>query len=220
MQRSNGQLVIIDPWFADASTLTESQDVAENQASDTLPSVTRAKQSMSRILDAAQRVYNDWDESDEDTYAGGGICHIIADAICDVLNSLSIDCTPVSCDHEQHVYVVAKFQEGVYNIDIPYHIYETGGGFSWKKIPDVVFDAHDVTFYRTSGDPEDFEQYFLENQEQGVAEGKTVTRIDSKPISDFSSNLKTYKHTDDWSQSGIDTGDDSYWTKKIGRAHV
>ena len=54
---------------------------------------------------------------------------------------------------------------------------------------------------------------------QGVAEDnsngpQTVTRIDSQQIKDFGSNLKNYKHTDDWSQSGIDTGDDSYWQKK------
>jgi hypothetical protein len=28
------------------------------------------------------------------------------------------------------------------------------------------------------------------------------------------SGLKAYKHTDDWSQSGLDTGDDSYWKNK------
>ena len=50
--------------------------------------------------------------------------------------------------------------------------------------------------------------------QQGVAEGATVTRIDSKPITDFGSSLKAYKHTDDWSQSGVDTGDDSYWKNK------
>ena len=50
--------------------------------------------------------------------------------------------------------------------------------------------------------------------EQGVAEGATITRIDSKPITDFGSSLKAYKHTDDWSQSGVDTGDDSYWKNK------
>ena len=49
-----------------------------------------------------------------------------------------------------------------------------------------------------------------ENQSNNT---QTVTRIDSKPISDFSSRIKAYKHTDDWSQSGIDTGDDSYWEK-------
>ncbi len=54
---------------------------------------------------------------------------------------------------------------------------------------------------------------------ESIAEGfsnspQTVTRIDSKPITDFVSSLKAYKHTDDWSQSGVDTGDDSYWKKK------
>jgi hypothetical protein len=47
-----------------------------------------------------------------------------------------------------------------------------------------------------------------------MAEGATVTRIDSKPVTDFASGLKAYKHTDDWSQSGLDTGDDSYWKNK------
>ena len=55
---------------------------------------------------------------------------------------------------------------------------------------------------------------FKKPQEQGVAEGTTVTRIDSNPITDFGSSLKAYKHTDDWSQSGVDTGDDSYWKNK------
>jgi hypothetical protein len=53
-----------------------------------------------------------------------------------------------------------------------------------------------------------------ESVNRGMAEGATVTRIDSKPITDFGSGLKAYKHTDDWSQSGLDTGDDSYWKNK------
>ena len=56
--------------------------------------------------------------------------------------------------------------------------------------------------------------YRMSQGKQGVAEGTTVTRIDSKPITDFLSSLKAYKHTDDWSQSGVDTGDDSYWKNK------
>jgi hypothetical protein len=53
-----------------------------------------------------------------------------------------------------------------------------------------------------------------ESVNRGMAEGATVTRIDSKPVTDFASGLKAYKHTDDWSQSGLDTGDDSYWKNK------
>jgi predicted chitinase/8-oxo-dGTP pyrophosphatase MutT (NUDIX family)/uncharacterized ParB-like nuclease family protein/FMN phosphatase YigB (HAD superfamily) len=135
--------------------------VPENfdEQNESLPSVNTAKSAMPRILEKVQRVYDDWDEADRDTYAGGGICHLLADEICDVLGSMGIECATVSCSTEQHVYVGAKFEEGVYSIDIPYHIYETGGGFSWQKIPDIKFEPNDVEFYQVSGDPDEFENY-------------------------------------------------------------
>jgi len=135
--------------------------VPENfdEQNESLPSVNTAKSAMPRILEKVQRVYDDWDEADRDTYAGGGICHLLADEICDVLGSMGIECATVSCSMEQHVYVGAKFEEGVYSIDIPYHIYETGGGFSWQKIPDIKFEPNDVEFYQVSGDPDEFENY-------------------------------------------------------------
>lgn len=141
--------------------LEENQEDDEDNNIDhsNLPSVLVAKNNINKIIAKAQQDYDNWDESDRDTYAGGGICHIIADSICDVLSSAGIDCSPVSSCHEQHVYVAAKFKEGVYSIDIPYHVYETGGGFSWKKLPDVKFDPGHVVFYRVSGDPADFEAY-------------------------------------------------------------
>jgi hypothetical protein len=134
----------------------------EDSDTENLPSVTRAQQAIPQILARAQRDYDAWDEEDRDTYAGGGICHIIADSVCDVLSDAGIECTSVSCSHEQHVYVAARFAEGVYTIDIPYHIYEQGGGFSWKKLPDVRFEPRDVVFYRVSGDPADWRDYLDE----------------------------------------------------------
>jgi hypothetical protein len=133
-----------------------------------LPSVERARAAIPQILARVQQDYDDWDEEDRDTYAGGGICHIIADTMCDVLGDLGIDCTPVSCSYEQHVYIAARFAEGIYTIDIPYHVYETGGGFSWQKIPDVRFSARDVVFYRVSGDPADWRDYIDEGL-RGIA---------------------------------------------------
>lgn len=139
--------------------------------SGNLKSIDLARQNIGRILSAAQRIYDNWDESDRDTYAGGGICHIIADAICDVMWNIGIECTTVSCSYEQHVYVAVKVEEGVYTIDIPYSIYETGGGFNWQKNPDIKFDTRDVVFYKVSGDPEEFENYTaLEESQQDVAE--------------------------------------------------
>jgi hypothetical protein len=142
-----------------------------DQTHDHLPSVDDAKRLLPKILTRVQEAYDAWDEQDTDTYAGGGICHIIADKICDVLSTAGIDSSPVSCSHAQHVEVAAKFSEGVYTIDIPYHIYETGGGFSWNKKPDVKFEANHVTWYPVSGDPDDFDRY-IEAYESVLAEKK------------------------------------------------
>jgi len=169
MLRSDGTIVITDPWYSSMLDENFTQAVAEGQDQvNSLPSVNLAKQNIHRILVAAQRIYDEWDESNIDTYAGGGICHIIADAICDIMWDIGIECTTVSCSYEQHVYVAVKVEEGVYTIDIPYSIYETGGGFNWKKLPDIKFDSRDVVFNKVSSDPEEFDNYTA--LEEGVAE--------------------------------------------------
>lgn len=131
---------------------------AEDYSTD-YPSITKIKQHIHKILQVSQKEYDDWNEDDIDTYAGGGICHLIADSICSVLFDLDVECSSVSSCHEQHVYVAVKCKEGLFTIDIPYWIYETGGGFNWKKIPDVKFEERDIQFYRVSSDPEEFDAY-------------------------------------------------------------
>jgi len=88
-------------------------------------------------------------------------------------------------------------------------------------VVDVTDLRRDAKYYADKWNADEKESFNAsQNQhKQGIAEGisnspQTVTRIDSQEIKDFGSNLKNYKHTDDWSQSGIDTGDDSYWQKK------
>ena len=34
--------------------------------------------------------------------------------------------------------------EDLVPVDIPHGLYETGGGYNWKKIPDVKFEANDI----------------------------------------------------------------------------
>lgn len=100
----------------------------------------------SKLAKAAQKVYDDW-ELDEDGYDSevgvGGICHLIADAFLDELPH-EIPATSISSDHEVHVWVAVLTEDGVYRLDIPHGIYETGGGYNWEKIPDVKFAANDV----------------------------------------------------------------------------
>lgn len=113
-----------------------------------------------RLATAAQKVYDEWDE-DEDEYAGGGICHLIADAMADVLMAEGIkQVSTVSQQMDEvHVYVVAADDSGVYRIDIPPSVYETGGGYTWKKRQGIEITADDVEIDRLSTDPDDYEQY-------------------------------------------------------------
>ncbi len=111
----------------------------------------------------AQEVYDEWDEEDEDTYAGGGICHLMADKFCEYLQSKGIDCGSVSAQvGEQHVFTVVKTSDGVAEVDINPYTYERGGGYSWQKIPDVELQPSDVAVNILSRNPEDFEQYIEE----------------------------------------------------------
>jgi hypothetical protein len=123
----------------------------------------------SEFVEAAQKIYDDWDEH-PDVYFGGGICHLIADAFAEIVykHYPHYTASTFTRDDIQHVETI------VYNIDsdslnddddvdvetdietvmidLSPYIYENGGGFSWTKIPDVEFDNNDITFYRTYTD--------------------------------------------------------------------
>ena len=126
-----------------------------------IKTLSQLKEQIPKMLKAAQKEYDDWDQSDE-TYGDwrvghGGICHLIVDAMLDVLNDF--EATSLSLDSEVHVVGIVQLKEGIFEIDIPYSIYEKGGGYTWKKIPDVVFEKNDIVISKISGDPEDFKNY-------------------------------------------------------------
>ena len=116
-----------------------------------------------QLVDEVQKLYDQWsqDENGNDEELGsGGICHLIAEAFVDVLYKHGIyRCQTVSSCHEQHVYVVGQFREGVYMIDVPYHLYEQGGGFTWKKIPNIKFDESYIDISRLNINPRQIKQY-------------------------------------------------------------
>jgi len=119
------------------------------------------------IARIAQSVYDSWDESNIDEYANGGICHLISEEVSGYLNSLGIEASTVSAAiGEQHVWTVARLSDGVYNVDIPPSVYEIGGGYSWKKIPDVKFNASDVVIERIDRNPKNFGQYVEDYEEE------------------------------------------------------
>ncbi len=44
----------------------------------------------------------------------------------------------------------------VVTVDIPWRTYETGGGYSFEPIDDVVFDKRDITYYSQTMSLEDW----------------------------------------------------------------
>ena len=127
-----------------------------------LKSIKVVYDSIPELVEIAQEVYDKWDELDIDTYAGGGICHIIAEEIGSYLTSLGVDTYISSSNFEQHVYCIVRVQEGVYSVDIPPSYYEIGSGYSWSKIPDVTFDESFIHIDMLSPDPEDIIFYVYE----------------------------------------------------------
>lgn len=121
---------------------------------------------------AAQRIYDLWDASDE-TYGDeglgvgfGGICHLIADDLAEIIyNKTGFAAVPQCSAYEQHVYVVVQADDGVYLVDIPYQYYERGGGFSWKKLPDVIFDASMVSIDHVATNPKEMREFVDEWEE-------------------------------------------------------
>jgi hypothetical protein len=137
------------------------RDILENDYP--LKSVEDIKKLVPQMVVAAQKVYDEWqqDENGEDPELGvGGVCQDIAEAISGVLNSNGIDAATVDNGGmgEQHVWAIAKTFDGVYEVDIPYSSYERGGGYTWRKIPNVKFTPRDIHIYKLSVDPEDFEK--------------------------------------------------------------
>jgi len=142
------------------SRIRNIMDLNEQTDTDTLFSLK------SKLAHSAQEVYDEW-EQDENGYCDilgeGGICQDIADAMADVLINNGIECGTVSQESgEQHVYVVARTEDGVYNVDIPPYLYETGGGYCWKKIPDVEFDERYLVINRLSSNPDEYYDYIGE----------------------------------------------------------
>ena len=135
----------------------------DEETEEDLPSIKQLVPLLPQLAQAAQKAYDPWDQDEEgeDVELGsGGICQDIAGEMADVLSGAGIDATTISAQvGEQHVWVVAKFKEGVVEVDIPPGVYETGGGYTWRKIPDVVFTPRDIHYGIIDRNPDNFDQY-------------------------------------------------------------
>jgi len=111
--------------------------------------ISKLEELRSEFRDAAQAEYDSWHQ-DETGYSSshdhyGGICGEIAEAICNILEDNNISSTTFSPSiGDVHVWAVADIDGEAYRVDIIPQVYETGGGYTWRKIPDVTFDERDI----------------------------------------------------------------------------
>jgi hypothetical protein len=110
-----------------------------------------------RIANAAQKVYDSWEQDDECDM--GGICDEIASEISSLVASIP-NCHSVEGGHDgdDHAWVIATDGVNAYGVDIPPHVYETGGGYCWKKIPEVTFVVNDVEVWDLGLSPQQIQQ--------------------------------------------------------------
>lgn len=118
---------------------------------------------MKQILAKAQSVYDEWISSSEsetfaDEYFGGGICHLIADELSNMFNdNMELDSKTITYDDEVHVATLVRWSKDesseVFNmvtVDIPWRLYETGGGYQFEPIQGVVFEESNVLVHTNS----------------------------------------------------------------------
>lgn len=101
-----------------------------------------------RMVEAAQAVLDAWVQVDgvDEELGTGGACDRIAAAIADVVSEELGDVEEVmgGQDGDDHAFYIFFRDNESYMVDIPCSVYETGGGYTWRKREGVRLDVRDV----------------------------------------------------------------------------
>lgn len=129
-----------------------------------MPTLVEIQNLGTALAEAAQTEYEAWEQDEngwDEELGEGGICHLIADRMVDVLSNAGFDAVPTHSEGvgENHVWVTARAEDGVIMIDIPPSRYEVGSGFCWRKRPNIRLSADDVFISVVDPDPSKFQLY-------------------------------------------------------------
>jgi hypothetical protein len=109
-----------------------------------------------KFISAAQEVYEEWEQDGDgysEEYGSGGICDVIASRMADVFNESCGDefgewfATTYYKESECHtdILVVNSYMEEVLEVGLPPYHYESGGGYTWRKLPNVTLSKDMLT---------------------------------------------------------------------------
>ena len=101
------------------------------------------------LAQAAQKELDEWvanAEGYDEEFGGGGACDAIARRLSDVVAEKveEVEITDGGQDGDDHAYLLCSRAGENVVVDIPPYLYETGGGYSWRKLEGVKLEAQDV----------------------------------------------------------------------------
>lgn len=156
-----------------------------------------------KIVDAVQKVLDEWKQDEQgfdELYGYGGACDDVAIVIQEVLDQENIRSMAGGHEGDDHLWIIAfsvSTKEAV-GIDIPAGVYECGGGYSWKKKPNVVLSPEDVVLFSVPYEDIEEEVEWEDDTRQGTFHRKADTKREL-----------FRKYAEQWGKSGI------AWAKEI-----
>jgi len=138
------------------------QRMVDEQTKLAQPKVEQELRSYAKDLATlAQQIYDEWDQDADghsEELGTGGICDLISSAIGSYLSERGFDIQDGGHEGDDHAWIYASKHGATFAVDIAPDTYEIGGGYSWRKRPNVVFDGNhidigSVTFADVYGEP-------------------------------------------------------------------
>lgn len=121
----------------------------------TMMTLTALRDSAPLLIKAAQAQLDEWQQDEDgidEVLGAGGCCGLIADAMSGELSSLGFDTARMGTDFEGGARVRRRQHHGgVFIVDVPARVYETGAGYVWTKRPGVVLTPDDLVLDRVAG---------------------------------------------------------------------
>jgi len=137
---------------------------------------------------AAQGVLNEWEQNEDgidEEFGEGGACDTVANEMGGVLAQAGIDVTEGGHDGDDHAYLIAYDDEEAFVVDIPPGTYETGGGYRWRKRPNVRLQEDDVVVERINRsdiEPDMHENPRLRHTSNARIELTTGQRLETRGV--------------------------------------
>jgi hypothetical protein len=102
----------------------------------------------SDIAHAAQEIIDEWQQDEEgldEEFGAGGICDRVSEAMGTIIGRLpGIEIAEGGQPGDDHAYLIVYDPKEAFIVDIPPDVYETGGGYNWKKKKKVHVSPDDV----------------------------------------------------------------------------